>query len=257
MYHLLRAALRERPEYIVVGEIRGAEAYVLFQAMSTGHTTYSTIHADSVQALVHRLENKPIDIPRVMIPALDAVVIQIQTRIGERRVRRAKQVVEIIGLDPHTGELLTNEVFRWIPATDEFEFSGKSYILEKVMVRTNMSKPQIMEELKNRKDVLDWLVENDIRAHMDVAKVIMEYYLRPEEVVRQVQSSKEEALPAARMAGHEVGGADAAVTLDGLANPGVTALDAGGAVIKEPCPSCGHSVRVDRPDCPKCGRKIR
>lgn len=256
MYHLLRAALRERPEYIVVGEIRGAEAYVLFQAMSTGHTTYSTIHADSVQALVHRLENKPIDIPRVMIPALDAVVIQIQTRIGERRVRRAKQVVEIIGLDPHTGELLTNEVFRWIPATDEFEFSGKSYILEKVMVRTNISKPQIMEELKNRKDVLDWLVENDIRAHMDVAKVIMEYYLRPEEVVRQVQSSKEEALPAAKMVGTEAGAAPT-VTLDSLANPGVTALDAGGVIEKEPCPSCGHMVRVDRTDCPKCGRKLR
>ena len=256
MYDLLRAALRERPEYIVVGEIRGAEAYVLFQAMSTGHTTYSTIHADSVQALVHRLENKPIDIPRVMIPALDAVVIQIQTRIGERRVRRAKQVVEIIGLDPHTGELLTNEVFRWIPATDEFEFSGKSYILEKVMVRTNQSKPQMMEELKNRKKVLDWLVENDIRAHMDVAKVIMEYYLRPEDVIRQIVGEKEPAKPAM------LGGSGPAPTLDSLANPSSSAMEAMGqggpeGLQKEPCPSCGHGVRTDRPDCPKCGRKIR
>ena len=60
--------MRERPEYIIVGEIRGAEAYVLFQAMATGHTTYSTFHADSIQSLVHRLENKPIEIPRVLIP---------------------------------------------------------------------------------------------------------------------------------------------------------------------------------------------
>lgn len=256
MYALLRAALRERPEYIVVGEIRGAEAYVLFQAMSTGHTTYSTIHADSVQALVHRLENKPIDIPRVMIPALDAVVIQIQTRIGERRVRRAKQVVEIIGLDPHTGELLTNEVFRWIPATDEFEFSGKSYILEKVMVRTNMSKPQIMEEMKNRKKVLDWLVENDIRTHRDVAKVIMEYYLRPEEVVRQISGEEEKELPTSTEAKPSQGPAP---TLDSLANRSIAAMaetNPGGSE-KVPCPSCGTKVKVGRDSCPKCGRQMR
>ena len=108
MYDLLRAALRERPEYIIVGEIRGAEAYVLFQAMATGHTTYSTFHADSIQSLVHRLENKPIEIPRVLIPALDGISIQIQTRVGGKRVRRNKAIVEIIGIDPHSHELLTN-----------------------------------------------------------------------------------------------------------------------------------------------------
>ena len=92
-FELLKAALRERPEYIIVGEIRGAEAYVLFQAMATGHCAYSTVHADSVPSLVHRLENKPIDIPRVLLPALEACAIQIQTRINGRRVRRTKQIV--------------------------------------------------------------------------------------------------------------------------------------------------------------------
>jgi len=183
------------------------------------------------------------------------VVIQIQTRIGERRVRRAKQVVEIIGLDPHTGELLTNEVFRWNPATDEFEFSGKSYILEKVMVRTNLSKPQMMEELKNRKKVLDWLVENDIRAHMDVAKVIMEYYLRPEDVIKQITGDTGEKKPAAMTAA--AGGA--APTLDSLASPGVTAMAGtdGDEIPKEQCPSCGTKVRIDRASCPRCDRKLR
>ena len=133
MYDLLRAALRERPEYIIVGEIRGAEAYVLFQAMATGHTTYSTFHADSIQSLVHRLENKPIEIPRVLIPALDGISIQIQTRIAGKRVRRNKNIVEIIGIDPHSHELLTNEAFRWDNTVDEFLFTGKSYILEKIM----------------------------------------------------------------------------------------------------------------------------
>ncbi len=252
MYALLRAALRERPEYIVVGEIRGKEAYVLFQAMATGHTTYSTVHADSVQALVHRLENKPIDIPRVMIPALDACVIQMQTRIGERRVRRAKQVVEIIGLDPHTEELLTNEVFRWIPATDEFEFSGKSYILEKVMVKTNLSKPEIMEELTNRKRVLDWLVSNDIRDHKDFGRVIMEYYLRPEEVMKQITAMEMEQMATRR------GPTD--IKTDNLMKKGTEDIveNTGGfmAVEKKPCPSCGEPVRVDRDSCPKCGKEL-
>ena len=110
-FELLKAALRERPEYIIVGEIRGAEAYVLFQAMATGHCAYSTVHADSVASLVHRLENKPIDIPRVLLPALEGCVIQIQTRINGRRVRRTKQIVEIVGIDPNSMEIITNEVF--------------------------------------------------------------------------------------------------------------------------------------------------
>jgi len=149
-FELLKAALRERPEYIIVGEIRGAEAYVLFQAMATGHCAYSTVHADSVPSLVHRLENKPIDIPRVLLPALEACAIQIQTRINGRRVRRTKQIVEIVGIDPGSMELITNEVFRWDPATDDFVFSGKSYVLEKIMVKINFSQEEMRRELRTR-----------------------------------------------------------------------------------------------------------
>lgn len=186
MYDLLRAALRERPEYIIVGEIRGPEAYVLFQAMATGHITYSTVHAESVPALVSRLENKPIDIPRVMLPSLDACIIQIQTRIGGKRVRRVKQIVEIIGIDPHTGELLTNEAFRWIPGKDEFEFSSKSYLLEKIMVKANMNKTQIMEELKRRQQIIDWILRTGQRDYKSVAKIVSEYYVHPEDVIEEV-----------------------------------------------------------------------
>ncbi|MDI6887258.1 MAG: ATPase, T2SS/T4P/T4SS family [Candidatus Thermoplasmatota archaeon] len=188
MYDLLKAALRERPEYVIVGEIRGSEAYVLFQAMATGHTTYSTMHADSVPGLIHRLENKPIDIPRVMIPSLDAVCIQIQTRVGGRRVRRIKQIIEIIGLDPHTKELLTNEVFRWVPALDDFEFSGKSYVLEKIMVKANIRKDEIMSELKRRQAVIEWMVTKGIRKHNDVARIIMEYQVHPQEILERIKS---------------------------------------------------------------------
>jgi len=186
MYDLLRAALRERPEYIIVGEIRGAEAYVLFQAMATGHTTYSTFHADSVQSLVHRLENKPIDTPRVMIPALDAISIQVQTRVGGKRVRRAKAIVEIIGIDPNSKELLSNEVFRWVPAKDEMEFSGKSYMLEKIMMKANLNRVEVMDEMKRRQLVIEWTAKKNIRYYTDFARVIAEYYAHPEDVMRQV-----------------------------------------------------------------------
>ena len=186
MYDLLRAALRERPEYIIVGEIRGAEAYVLFQAMATGHTTYSTFHADSIQSLVHRLENKPIEIPRVLIPALDGISIQIQTRVGGKRVRRNKGIIEIIGIDPHSHELLTNEAFRWDNTIDEFLFTGKSYILEKIMMKANLNRVEIMDEMKRRQLVIEWCLKKSIRDYKDFARVVAEYYVHPEDVMRQV-----------------------------------------------------------------------
>jgi len=185
-FELLKAALRERPEYIIVGEIRGAEAYVLFQAMATGHCAYSTVHADSVPSLVHRLENKPIDIPRVLLPALEACAIQIQTRINGRRVRRTKQIVEIVGIDPGSMELITNEVFRWDPATDDFVFSGKSYVLEKIMVKINYSQEDMRRELRTRKRILEWMVLNDIRKSDQVSQVVTEYYVRPQEILARV-----------------------------------------------------------------------
>lgn len=186
MYDLLRAALRERPEYIIVGEIRGAEAYVLFQAMATGHTTYSTFHADSIQSLVHRLENKPIEIPRVLIPALDGISIQIQTRVGGKRVRRNKGIIEIIGIDPHSHELLTNEAFRWDNTVDEYVFTGKSYIFEKIMMKANLNRVEIMDETKRRQLVIEWCLKKGIRDYKDFAKVVAEYYVHPEDVMRRV-----------------------------------------------------------------------
>ena len=185
-FELLKAALRERPEYIIVGEIRGAEAYVLFQAMATGHCAYSTVHADSVPSLVHRLENKPIDIPRVLLPALEACVIQIQTRINGRRVRRSKQIVEIVGIDPNSMEIITNEVFRWNVANDDFIFSGKSYVLEKIKVKINYSQDAMRRELRTRKRILEWMVLNDIRKADQVSQIITEYYVRPHEILARV-----------------------------------------------------------------------
>jgi flagellar protein FlaI len=188
MYDLLRAALRQRPEYMLVGEVRGAEAYVLFQAMSTGHTTFSTLHADSVQSVVHRLENPPINVPRIMLQALDLIIIQVQVRIGEQRVRRAKSITEVVGVDPRTGELLTNEVFTWSATKDEFTYSGRSYILESVMHSRGWDDARIKEELKKRQEILEWARMKNVKHYEDVAKIVVTYYREPEtlmEIVRK------------------------------------------------------------------------
>jgi flagellar protein FlaI len=190
LFDLMKAALRQRPEYILVGEIRGREAYVLFQAMATGHTTYSTFHADSTKALIHRLEGKPIDIPRIMLASLDIAFIQINTKVDNKLVRRCKQIVEIIDIDPTTKEILTNEVFRWDSATDRFIYSGKSYILERVRKLYDLSKEEMMNELKRRVTVLHWMRKNNVREFKDVAKVVSLYTEVPDRLMEQINNDK-------------------------------------------------------------------
>ena len=121
-----------------------------------------------------------------MIPALDGISIQIQTRVGGKRVRRNKNIVEIIGIDPHSHELLTNEAFRWDNTTDEYVFTGKSYILEKIMMKANLNRVEIMDEMKRRQLVIEWCLKKAIRDYKDFARVVAEYYVHPEDVMRQV-----------------------------------------------------------------------
>ncbi|WP_342304642.1 type II/IV secretion system ATPase subunit [Methanolobus sp. ZRKC5] len=187
MYELLRASLRQRPEYIIVGEVRGAEAYVLFQAMSTGHTTFSTMHADSVQSVVHRLENPPINVPRIMIQALDLVAIQVQVKVGGERVRRCKSLTEIVGVDPRTGELLTNDVFVWDAARDMFQYSGRSYVVEGVMESRGWTEEKVRDELKQRQNILEWARNKKISNFKDFAKIVVAYNREPEMIMKIVR----------------------------------------------------------------------
>ncbi|EQD72096.1 type II secretion system protein E, partial [mine drainage metagenome] len=92
----------------------------MFQAMATGHTTYSTMHADSVKSMVNRLENPPINTPRILLSALKNVIIQVQARSGNAVVRRIKQILEIVGFEPETNELITNTVYEWDAGKDKF-----------------------------------------------------------------------------------------------------------------------------------------
>ncbi len=187
MYELLRAALRQRPEYLLVGEVRGREALTLFQAMSTGHVTYSTMHADSVASVVHRLENPPLNVPRNMLSALKLVSVQVQARVGGQRIRRNKQLIEILDIDPRTNELITNEVFRWNPATDEIRYSGKSFILEEIMEDRGWSEARMKEELMRRQELLEWMRLKMIRHYTDVSKMLISYHRDPEAVVNLIR----------------------------------------------------------------------
>lgn len=192
MYELLKAALRQRPEYLIVGEVRGREALTLFQAMSTGHVTYSTMHADSVSSAVHRLENPPISVPRNMLSALNLVCVQVQARVGGQRIRRNKQIIEVLDIDPRTNELITNEVFRWRQATDEISYSGKSFILEEIMESHGWDEERIRRDLLQRQEVLEWMREKNIRDFRDVSKIVVSYFRDSETLMEQIRSGDNE-----------------------------------------------------------------
>ncbi|MCF2206929.1 MULTISPECIES: type II/IV secretion system ATPase subunit [Halobacterium] len=196
MYDLLRSALRHRPEYIIVGEVRGEEAMTLFQAMNTGHTTYSTMHADSVQTVINRLENDPINVPRAMIQSLDILCVQTLTHVGDERVRRSSVIAEIEGIDQRTGDLDYSTAFEWDPTRDDFE-QRDSNVLDEIQDERGWSRSDLLRELRNRKRVLQYLVEQDVTDYRRFTALINEYYAQPERVVARVTDALDSDVAAA------------------------------------------------------------
>ena len=179
MYDLVRAALRQRPNYIIVGEVRGKETYTMFQAMATGHTTFSTMHADSVKGMVNRLENPPINCPRILLTALRNVIIQTHARVGMDMVRRIKQLIEIVGFEPETNELISNTVYEWDQATDKFIFKGHSFLFDKIMEMKNLTHEELLQEFERRVDIIKYMVSKDISDHQEIWDLIRAYYKDP------------------------------------------------------------------------------
>ncbi|SDJ35751.1 flagellar protein FlaI [Halovenus aranensis] len=185
MYDLLRSALRHRPEYIIVGEVRGEEAITLFQAMNTGHTTFSTMHADSVQTVINRLENEPINVPRPMVTSLDILWVQVLGRSGGERVRRAKTVAEIEGIDQRTGELDYSNTYAWNSQTDEFRDQG-SELLEEIREERGWSESDLLNELRNRRKFLRYLQDNDVTDYRRFTAMVNKYYADADEVMERI-----------------------------------------------------------------------
>jgi len=184
MFDLLGSALRQRPQYLMVGEVRGTEAYVVFQAMATGKSAYTTFHAEDVQSMVHRMENDPINLPRALVSALDIVLMQAQVKVGTEMTRRVKSLTEILGVDPESDELITNAAYSWNPADDTFNYSGHSYVYEKISTTRNWSQKRMEQEVKRRIDIFSYMKKAGVDNYRQVARTVSSYYKDPEAVVK-------------------------------------------------------------------------
>lgn len=162
------------------------------QAIATGHGGLATLHADSAEAAIHRLESEPMNIPRPLIPTIDVIAVQTRVQVGDKSVRRMVNVAEVVGLDPTTKDVLTNDVFKWNPKSDTFVFYGRSYVLENIMKRHGYKHEEVMEELNNRRMVIEWMVRNNVRDFKDVVEVIRAYYLNPQQLLDRVKREKME-----------------------------------------------------------------
>jgi flagellar protein FlaI len=194
MYDLLRAALRQRPDYIIVGEVRGREAQTLFQAMATGHASYATFHSGEVSQFIYRLENEPLEVPRVMIQFLDSIIVQFMWVKRGQKKRRAREIVEIVGIDPANKELLVNPIFKWDPSTDSYAEISSSKKLEKIADILGASIAEVMDELKRREEFLWLMYQRDIRDYRLVTKLIHTYYRDPEKAFESIQEEVIEGL---------------------------------------------------------------
>jgi flagellar protein FlaI len=187
LFDLLKESLRQRPDYLIVGEVRGKEAYVLFQQIATGHSSMSTIHADSMERLVDRLTTPPIALPASLIEALDLVVFIVKMKYGQTYIRRIRSVYEVLGFDRERNIPLVNELYRWNPTTDEFNQVNPSNVLEKITDQYGVPKETLKIEIQNRINVINWMAENKIEDYVDVAKIIKLYYVRKEDLLNTIR----------------------------------------------------------------------
>ncbi len=179
LYDLIKVALRYRPDVIIVGEVRGEEAYVLFQAIATGHGGLTTMHAEHIDAAVKRLTSPPMNIPPSYIPLVNFALVIKRVIIG-RPQRRVTNVWEVRDY----GEYV--EIVRWDPATDRHELRAKdSKILREYAEARGWSFDDVLEELKRRTIVLRWMVAKGKRRYTEVAEVVHSYYAKPEQVYRR------------------------------------------------------------------------
>ncbi|MHC1636378.1 MAG: type II/IV secretion system ATPase subunit [Candidatus Methanospirareceae archaeon] len=189
MYELLKVALRQRPEYLIVGEVRGKEAMTLFQAMSTGHTSFSTFHADSVDAAIHRLEYPPLSVPRSMLQALDVFSIQAQVFIGNQRVRRNLEITENLGIDPTTRNIKTRRVFEWNPMKDTFEgLSISISAREKSASYTAIMVSKVLKDIARFNGWSGMQLWNEFVTRAKLLKIMAEKEVSPQEFISTIRT---------------------------------------------------------------------
>ncbi len=190
MFDLLVNSLRQRPDYIVIGEVRGREAYTVFQSMATGQSAISTFHSNDIPSFIHRLEGEPLNIPRSMLSSLDIVVLQSITKVGNETVRRIKRVVELVGIDKQSGEVITNNVFEWDPVSDKFIFSGHSYFHDRMMKSEDWSSEKLNDEIDRRKSLMENLRRKGQVGFSNFSKVVQRIQLETENVFQTEKENR-------------------------------------------------------------------
>ncbi|MGM0606526.1 MAG: ATPase, T2SS/T4P/T4SS family [Halobacteriota archaeon] len=192
-FDLLEAALRQRPDYIVMGEIRGEEGRTLFQVMSTGHTTYTTFHADTVGEVLKRFTTEPINVSKTMFTALDLVSIQTSTRVNGKKVRRNKSITEINHYDAENDEINVQDVFQWEAESDEFLRLGTSNTLESITFDRGWTNEELQHEQFEREVVLAYLIDRGLNTYTQVAATIQAYINDPETILALMANDELEA----------------------------------------------------------------
>ncbi|RJS80342.1 protein kinase [Candidatus Bathyarchaeota archaeon] len=190
LFDLVKTSMRHRPDVLIVGEIRGQEAYVLFQALATGHGGMCTMHAESLGSAVKRLTQKPMNIAPAYIPLMN-IVLSIQ-RIHLLRGKTKKVYRRVINVNEIADYEDYRTVFKWHPTKDKHLPSlSKSIMLSNIAERVGASKKELVKEINRRKEVLHWMREQNIRSYKDVAAIIAEYYSRPEQIYEKAVAGEE------------------------------------------------------------------
>ena len=191
MLHLMINALRMRPDRVIVGEIRRQrEAEVLFEAIHTGHSVYSTVHANTAEETYRRLVNPPIGIPPSMLGGLQLIAIMHRDR--RRNIRRVLQVAELsMSSELAETDIELNTLFRWVASKDDIMKFSKSYrTMNDIKLYTGMSDNDIKKDLDDKQFILNWLVEKQIKDIHEVGRIISEYYKNPKETLEKIKSDR-------------------------------------------------------------------
>ena len=189
LFDLVKTCMRHRPDLMIVGEVRGQEAYVLFQALATGHGGMCTMHAENVVSAVKRLTQKPMDISPAYIPLMN-IVMSVQrvhlVKNGEKKAyRRMLSVNEIIEFEKYVNP------FKWDPIKDQQTMDlDCSFQFTNIAERLGITREQLVEEMHRRSDVLRWMREQKIRSYKEVAQIIAEYYARPKEFYKKISENE-------------------------------------------------------------------
>ncbi|MCK5043822.1 type II/IV secretion system ATPase subunit [Candidatus Pacearchaeota archaeon] len=184
LFTLLKSSFRQNPDYVIVGEVRGKEAYVLFQGMASGHSSISTIHAESVDTVIKRLETPPMNLSPTLLNVLDCICIMTHAIAKKQETRKLKEIVEILNINAQ-GVALTNTPFVWNPANDQFYFKKNSKIFEKISTRYGLDIEELNLEFRRRVQLIYKLYSYKIFKFEEIQGIINRYYKKPKELLKE------------------------------------------------------------------------